>query len=128
MREKVGFALVSLMVGLQAFYGFYAYMDPVAFSALRGTNLFSPADSDWVQIYASRTLFIAFIVGLLLYLRSFKLIAQVALFGTIMPITDGWLAFQAEAPLRVVIKHAVTAFYLMLTTFVLLPYLRQKNL
>ncbi len=127
MREKVGFVLVSLMVGLQTFYALYAYIDPVAFSALRGTNLFNPADSDWVQIYASRTLFIAFFVSLLLYMRSYKLIALVALFATIMPITDGWLAFQAEAPLGIVIKHAVTTFYLMLTTLVLLPYLRQKG-
>lgn len=125
MREKVGFVLVSLMVVLQVFYAFYAYIDPVAFSTLRGTNLFNPADSDWVQIYASRTLFIAFIVGLLLYLRSYKLIALIALFGTIMPITDGWLAFQAEAPLKVVMKHAVTVFYLMLTAYVFLPHARQ---
>ena len=126
MREKLGFVLASLMVGLQAFYAFYAYIDPVAFSTLRGTNLFNAADSNWVQIYASRTLFIAFIVGLLLYFRNYKLIALAALFGTIMPITDGWLAFQAEAPLKVAIKHTVTACYLMLTTYVLLPHVRQK--
>ena len=127
MREKVGLTLVVLMVILQAFYAIYAYVDPTAFSVLRGTDLFNPSDSDWVQIYASRTLFIALIVGLLLYLQMYKVIALVALFGTIMPVTDGWLAYSANAPIKVIVKHIITVLYLLLTACLLLPFAWPKK-
>ena len=53
--EKTGFILVLLMVLLQGFYGLFAYFDPTTFASLRGTELFSNMDADWVQIYGSRT-------------------------------------------------------------------------
>ncbi len=46
--EKVGFVLVSLIVLLQGFYGTFAFIDPTAFSTVRGTELFSGKDADWV--------------------------------------------------------------------------------
>jgi hypothetical protein len=61
--EKTASLLILLMVLLQAFYALYAYISPEAFSDLRGTELFVTADTDWVQIYASRTAFVALIVG-----------------------------------------------------------------
>ena len=36
-----------------------------------------------------------------------------------MPITDALLAYQAHAPLKVVLKHAATVIYLVATFFVL---------
>ncbi len=126
MREKIGFVLVLLMVVLQGFYAVYAYVDPSAFSVMRGTALVSAADSDWVKIYASRTLFVALIVGVLLYLRNYRTIALLAIVGTVMPITDAWLAYQAQAPLMVVAKHVATVLYLVLTAAVLLPSKKKR--
>lgn len=96
------------MVLLQGSYATYAYFDPVAFSTLRGTELFADADVDWVRICASRTLFVALIVGYLLYLRSYEILKWVSLFGTVMPLADVALAYQAQAPTVVVVKHAAT--------------------
>lgn len=59
---KIGGFLVFLMAALQLAYALYAYIDPAAFSLTRGTELFDAADSDWVRIYASRTLFVALII------------------------------------------------------------------
>ncbi len=126
MREKIGFVLVLLMVVLQGFYAVYAYVDPSAFSVMRGTALVSAADSDWVKIYASRTLFVALIAGVLLYLRNYRTIALLVIVGTVMPITDAWLAYQAQAPLIVVAKHIATVLYLVLTAAVLLPSKRKR--
>jgi hypothetical protein len=42
-----------------------------------------------------------------------------ALFGTVMPITDGFLAYEAQAPLKVVFKHISTVVFLLVTFFVL---------
>jgi hypothetical protein len=36
-----------------------------------------------------------------------------------MPITDGILAYEAQAPFKVVAKHIATIFYLLIIFFVL---------
>ena len=103
--EIVGLVLVALIVLLQGFYGTFAFIDPAKFSAVRGTELFSVMDADWVKIYGSRTIFIVLMWG--------------ALFAVVMPITDGLLAYQAQAPFKVVAKHIVTILYLLIIFFVL---------
>jgi hypothetical protein len=117
--EKTASLLILLMVLLQAFYALYAYISPEAFSDLRGTELFVTADTDWVQIYASRTAFVALIVGYLLYSRNFKALAIASLAGTVMPITDAYLAYRAAAEDIVVFKHIATVIYLLIAYYIL---------
>lgn len=117
--EKIAIALVFLMALLQGIYAIYAYMDPQAFSLLRGTELFVSGDADWVKIYASRTLFVALIIGYLLILREYKILVWASLFGAVMPVMDGLLAYQAGAENVVVYKHVATAVYLLITFLVL---------
>ena len=124
--EKAGFILVLLMVLLQGFYGIFAYIDPATFSSLRGTELFSVRDSDWVEIYGSRTLFITFVLGYLLYSRNYFILMWCALFGNVMPITDGYLAYEAQAPYKVIFKHIATILYLLITFFVLKKVIAKK--
>jgi hypothetical protein len=119
MLRKLGFVLVLLMVLLQFAYACFAYLDPGAFAAVRGTELFEGRDSDWVRIYASRTMFVALIIGYLLYRRQFKLLAAASLIGLVMPVTDAWLAHEASAAPAVVAKHVATAVFLLVTCFVL---------
>jgi len=116
--EKVGFVLVLLIVLLQGFYGTFAFIDPATFSTVRGTELFSAMDADWVTIYGSRTIFITFIFAYLLYTRNHKVLMWGALFAIVMPITDGVLAYEAQAPFKVVSKHVATIFYLIIIFFV----------
>ncbi len=125
--DKIGITMVLLMALIQAVYAVYAYLDPQAFSLLRGTELFASGDSDWVQIYASRTLFVALIVGVLLLLREYRILIWASLFGTVMPITDAWLAYQAGAESVVVYKHIATLIYLLATSFVLLVMVRAQK-
>ena len=117
--EKIAFTMVLLMALLQLVYAVYAYIDPQAFAQLRGTELFASIDSDWVGIYASRTLFVALIIGFLLFIREYNILMWASLFGTVMPITDAWLAFHAGAEDAIVYKHVATAVYLLATMLVL---------
>jgi hypothetical protein len=117
--EKAGCVLVFLMAALQFTYAMYAYIDPTAFSVTRGTELFALGDTDWVKIYASRTLFIALVIGFLLYSRQYRILAFASLFGVVMPVTDALLAYQAQASDKVVFKHIATAVFLVVTFFVL---------
>lgn len=119
MFRNTGVVLVSLMVLLQLIYAVIAYFDPAAFATLRGTALVDAQDADWVRIYASRTLFVVLIVGYLLYLKQFKLLAAASLFGIVMPASDAYLAFQASASIGVVLKHVATAIFLIATSLLL---------
>lgn len=125
--EKLASVLVFLMAALQGAYAIFAYVDPAGFSSVRGTELFSLADSDWVQIYASRTLFVALIIGYLLYLKNYQVLAWAALFGTVMPITDAYLAYETQAENKVVIKHIATVIYLVVTFVVLNLVVKSKS-
>lgn len=126
--EKIGFILILLMIVLQGFYGLYSYIDPVSFSNLRGTELYSSMDSDWIQIYGSRTLFITLVLSYLLYTRNYLILMWCALFGSIMPITDAFLAYEAQAPIKVVLKHVATVVYLLVTYFVFKWFLEKKSI
>lgn len=125
--NKLAFVLVLLMALLQCFYALFAYVDPFAFSAVRGTVLASPEDLDWVQIYASRTLFVSLIIGILLYLKNYQVLFWAALLGVVMPMTDGWLAYQAGSPFSVTLKHLVTVAYLLATAVVLRAVVKKAN-
>lgn len=117
--RRFGFTLVVIMALIQGFYAVFSYFDPVTFSVLRGTELFSPADSDWIKIYGSRTLFIALLLGYLLSVRNYSVLMWCALLGTVMPITDAVLAYDAQASFTVVAKHIATIIFLLLTFVVL---------
>jgi hypothetical protein len=117
--KRLAVALVCLMALLQAVYAIYAYLDPPAFALLRGTDLFLSGDADWVKIYASRTMFVALIIGFLLIIEQYSILVWASLFGTIMPATDAFLAYQAGAESVVFYKHVATIMYLLITCFVL---------
>jgi hypothetical protein len=124
--EKVAFVLVLLIVLLQGFYGSFAFINPENFSIVRGTELFSGLDADWVKIYGSRTIFITLIFGYLLYTRNYIVLMWGALFAVVMPITDGILAYESQAPFKVVAKHVATVLYLIIIFFVLKKIVVQK--
>jgi Domain of unknown function (DUF4267) len=124
--EKVGFILVLLMILLQFFYGIFAYLEPTLFSEVRGTELFSNKDLDWVVIYGSRTMFLSMLLGYLLYTRNYTVLMWGALFGVVMPITDGVLAYEAQAPFKVVAKHIATIVYLLIVFFVMKKVVARK--
>ena len=126
--ERLAFVLVLLMVLLQGFYALFAFIDPLAFSLNRGTELVDSGDNDWVAIYASRTLFVALVVGYLLFARAYALLQWVALLGLVMPITDGLLAYQSQVAFTVVARHAATAVYLICTFLVLQRVSKEQTL
>lgn len=125
--EILAIVLVLLMTILQGFYGLFSFIDPTSFAKVRGTNLYSLMDTDWVVIYGSRTLFITFFLGFLLYSRHYSILMWCTLFGMIMPVTDGLLAYHAEALFVVVFKHGATVLYLAFTFVVLRKTVRRCN-
>ena len=117
--EPLAIALVAGMALLQLYFALGAYLDPFAFSVSRGTPLLDGGDSDWVRIYASRTLFIVLMLGVLLHRREYSLLALAALFGAVMPLTDAVLAILDQAPFTYLLRHLATLAYLFGAFFVL---------
>jgi len=113
--RAAGFWLVLAMVTLQAFYAARAFLDPGAFASYRGQTLTAMEDAGWVHVYATRTLFIALFLGVLLFRRDFAALKWAALFGLVMPVGDTLLALHANAPAAIVTRHVVTALYLIVT-------------
>jgi hypothetical protein len=127
MLRSVGFWLVLIMGVLQAVYAVQAFVDPSAFAVYRGTPLAADGDAEWVRIYASRTLFVALVVGLLLVRRDFVALKWVALLGVVMPLSDALLAQQAGAAGPVVLRHVATVIYLLVTFVVLAAWTRRRE-
>jgi hypothetical protein len=124
--RAVGFWLVLAMALLQMFYSIYAYTSPVEFASYRGSHLTPGGDSEWVRIYASRTLFVAMLLGLLLLLQEVSLLKWISLLGVVMPLSDAALAYQGAAPNSIIARHLATVVYL-LVTFVVLNYWLKRN-
>jgi hypothetical protein len=104
---------------LQGFYAVWAFVDPHALAAYRGGSIEGASEALWVHAYASRTLFIALVVALLLRRGDMAVLKWVALLGVIMPASDAWSAIHSAAPASDVIRHVATAIYLFLA-FVML--------
>lgn len=127
LNEKIGFYLILIMGIIQLVYAGIAFFDQELFARIRGTHLFNTKDADWVVIYASRTLFIAMLIGLLLIKKHYSLLKWLALLGLVMPITDLVLAYNSKQGFSVICKHVTTSVYLIITYFVLNKLSKSKN-
>ena len=125
--RAVGFWLALVMALLQAIYAVQAFIDPSGFATYRGTPLMTDGDTDWVQIYASRTLFVALIVGLLLARMDLATLKWVSLLGVVMPFSDAFLAHQAGASFAVFSRHVATVIYLLVTFVALLVWCKRNR-
>src|SRR5688572_25329916 len=117
--RAVGFWLVLAMALLQMFYSIYAFTSPVEFASYRGSHLTPGGDTEWVRIYASRTLFVAILLALLLLRQEVSLLKWISLLGVVMPLSDALLAYQSAAPNSIISRHLVTVVYLLVTFAVL---------
>lgn len=110
--------MVAAMALLQCLYSAWAFVDPAGLAAYRGTPV-SPDQVAWVYAYASRTLFVAAVVTLLLIRKDLASLKWVALLGLVMPVIDAIDAVRAGLPCAVVFRHVGTAVYLLITIAVL---------
>jgi hypothetical protein len=114
------------MALLQMSYAIYAFTNPVEFASYRGGDMTPGGDTEWVRIYASRTLFVAMMLGLLLIRQEVSLLKWASLLGIVMPLSDAALAYQSAAPTSIVSRHWATVVYLLIT-FAVLTYWLKRN-
>lgn len=134
-NSPVAAASVSRFIGiwmavgialLQGFYAAWSFADPQAVASYRGGPLEGDSAALWVHAYGSRTLFIALVVLLLLRRGDLAALKWVTLFGLVMPISDAWSAMHSADPEAGIVRHVLTAAYLLLT-FAMLAWASHKT-
>ncbi len=124
--RSIGFWMAVGIALLQGFYAVWAFVDPQAVASYRGGALEGDGGALWVHAYGSRTLFIALIVLLLLRRGDLATLKWVTLFGLVMPISDAWSAMHSVDPDAGIVRHVLTAAYLLLT-FAMLEWASRKT-
>jgi Domain of unknown function (DUF4267) len=123
--RSVGILMAVGIALLQGFYAVWAFVDPQAVASYRGGSLAEDSAALWVHAYGSRTLFIALVVLLLLRRGDLETLKWVTLFGLVMPISDAWSATHSANPEAGIVRHVLTAAYLLLT-FAMLAWASHK--
>jgi len=126
VSRSIGIWMAVGIAVLQGFYAAWAFVDPQAAASYRGGSLEGDSATLWVHAYGSRTLFIALVVLLLLRRGDLATLKWVTLFGLIMPISDAWSAMQSADPEAGIVRHVLTAAYLLLT-FAMLAWASRKT-
>jgi Domain of unknown function (DUF4267) len=119
--------MVAAMAVLQGFYALQALLNPDMFAASRGTPLAPNGDPAWVLTYASRTIFVALMVALLLARGAMSTLRWVALLALVMPIGDLFIALEMGAPRSILLRHIGTIAYLAITFAVLTRWLQKTR-
>lgn len=126
VSRSIGIWMAVGIAVLQGFYAAWAFVDPHAVASYRGGSLEGDSATLWVHAYGSRTLFIALVVLLLLRRGDLETLKWVTLFGLVMPISDAWSAMHSVDPEAGIVRHVLTAAYLLLT-FAMLAWASHKT-
>ena len=117
IATAVGYGMSVLIVIYSFFNVIRAVVAPEAFSTAMG--LASGIGNPFVEVYASRTAFIALVAGALLIGRQRQLLAWFAGLAILLPVADACLVWRMGASVGFIAKHLAIAAYLG-TTAVLL--------
>lgn len=126
VSRSIGIWMAVGIALLQGFYAAWSFVDPQAVASYRGGSLEGDSVALWVYAYGSRTLFIALVVLLLLRRGDLATLKWVSLFGVVMPISDAWSAMNSADPEAGIVRHVLTAVYLLLT-FAMLAWASHKT-
>jgi hypothetical protein len=124
--RSVGIWMAVGIALLQGFYAVWAFVDPQAVASYRGGPLAGDSAALWVHAYGSRTLFIALVVLWLLRRGDLATLKWVTLLGLVMPLSDAWSAVHSGDPGAGIVRHVLTAAYLLLT-FAMLEWASRKT-
>lgn len=117
--RSVGFWMAAVLVIYILFNAVRAVQNPVDFALYYGLPLVDETNSAFVFVYAIRALFLG-VFGLALIIRmKWQALALFALVAVVMPLGDALLVAQQGGAPSIVIRHGLTAGFLLLTWFFL---------
>jgi hypothetical protein len=117
--RSIGFWMAAVLVIYILFNAVRAVQNPVDFALYYGLPLVDETNTAFVVVYAIRALFLG-MFGLALIVRmKWQSLALFALVAVIMPVGDALLVVQQGGASGTVIRHALTAAFLLLTWYFL---------
>ena len=125
--RSVGIWMVGFLVAYMLFNTVRAMLSPVDFAANYGVPLASAGNDGFVLVYAIRALFLGLFGLALLLRRNYGALALYALVAAVMPVGDALLVASKAGPTATVIRHALTAGFLVLTWFMLRRWLQKTS-
>lgn len=117
--RSVGLWMSGLIAAMMLFNAWQASVDPVAFAARFGLAGAADANSGFVQVYASRALFLALATAVLLATRQWRGLMWFAIVAMVMPIADALQVASAGGPSAIVGRHIAITVYLAITAYLL---------
>lgn len=115
--RSVGVWMTIFLIVYILFNAVRSVLNPADFAVSFGLPLTSVGGSGFVFVYAIRALFLGLFGIALLVRRNYSGLALFVLVASVMPIGDATLVSLAGGPTGTVIRHIVTAGFLLLTWF-----------
>jgi Domain of unknown function (DUF4267) len=119
MWRSLGIWMAMLIVGLMFLNATRAWFDPQGFAAYFGLPGVADASPAFVQVYASRALFLALVTAALLVFRQYRALALFAAVAVVMPLADAAQVYLAGDPAGKLWRHVLIAAYLIATAYFL---------
>jgi uncharacterized membrane protein YfcA len=94
-------------------------LDPIGFAAYLGLPLQNVADFCLIQLYGLRALFIGLFASYLLWREKATELKWFAWLAIVMPVGDACLVWQAGGTQAIIVRHCLTAVYLLVAGTVL---------
>lgn len=116
--RSAGVWMAVFLVAYMFFNAVRAVQNPTAFAMNYGVTL-APGNNAFVLVYAIRALFLGLFGAALVLRQNFGALALFVLVAVIMPLGDAMLVSVAGGPTTTVIRHLLTAVFLLATWFLL---------
>lgn len=116
--RSIGVWMAVFLVAYMLFNAIRAVQNPTAFATNYGVTP-APGNNAFVLVYAIRALFLGLFGAALVLRRNFGALALFALVAVVMPLGDATLVGIAGGPTTTVIRHLLTAVFLLATWFLL---------
>lgn len=122
--RSVGIWMSVILVAYILFNAVRATLDPTGFAAYYGLPLTDPQNTAFVLVYAIRALFLGLFGLGLLAGRQYRALGLYALIGVVMPVGDAVLVAVGDGGTATVIRHGLTAVFLLVTGVLVLRWAR----
>jgi Domain of unknown function (DUF4267) len=117
-RSAGSWLVVPMVVLMLVNFG-RTLLDPIGFAAYLGLPLQNVADFRLIQLYGLRALFIGLFASYLLWREKATELKWFAWLAIVMPVGDAWLVWQAGGAQAIIVRHCLTAVYLLVAGTVL---------
>ncbi len=126
--RSVGLWMVGVLIVYILFNALRSVMNPVEFASYYGLPLSDGDSTVFVLVYAIRAVFLGVFGLALLIRRQYSALTLYALVAAVMPLGDALLVALEGGGAGIMIRHLLTALFLLGTAFMVSRYVKANKL